>query len=113
MLSSIPIYKKTKGSQKGQVDGPNNGDEASDEEDDGPRATQTNVAIVQDYLEQAAHPGKQLEPTTDDSTAEVQLLRAFIDDMEKTVKTFLSSHMRDSGLIWSASFPPPRTRTIF
>ncbi|KIK93572.1 hypothetical protein PAXRUDRAFT_33996 [Paxillus rubicundulus Ve08.2h10] len=101
MLSSIPIYKKTKSSQKGQVDGPDNGDEASDDEDDAPKAKQTNAAIVQDYLEQTAHPGKQLEPTVDDSTAEANLLRAFIDDMEKTVKTFLSSHMRDSGLIWT------------
>ncbi|KAF9228976.1 hypothetical protein BS17DRAFT_745166 [Gyrodon lividus] len=101
MLSSIPIYKKTKGSRKGQVDGPNNCDEASDDEDDAPRAKQANVAIVQDYLEQTSHPGKQFEPNADGSTAEVQLLCAFIDDMEKTVKVFLSSHMRDSGLIWT------------
>ncbi|KAF9239105.1 hypothetical protein BU15DRAFT_47034 [Melanogaster broomeanus] len=101
LLSSPPVYRRVKKSRKGEVDGPNNGDEASDDEDDVPRAKQTNVAIVQDRLEQTALPGKRLEPSAADSTPEAQLLRAFIDDMEKSVKVFLSSHMRDTGLIWS------------
>lgn len=100
LISSIPIYKRVKNSRKGQVDGPNNGDEASDEEDDVPRAKQTKVVVVQDYLEQSALPGKQLEPSPDGSAAEAQRLRAFLDDIEKTVRVFLSSYMRDTGLIW-------------
>ncbi|KAG8217151.1 hypothetical protein J3R82DRAFT_5210 [Butyriboletus roseoflavus] len=101
LISSIPIYKKVKNSRKGQVDGPNNGDEASDEEDDVPRAKQTKVVIVQDYLEQSALPGKQLEPSPNESIVEAQRLRTFLDDMEKTVKVFLSSYLCDTGLIWT------------
>lgn len=104
LISSIPVYKKIKTSRRGQVDGPNNGEEASDEEEDAPRAKQTKVAIVQDYLEQSALPGKQLEPSPDKSTVEAQRLRAFSDDVEKSVKVFLSSYMRDTGLIWLARF---------
>ena len=101
LISSIPIYKRVK-NKKGQVDGPNNGEEASDEEDEVPKAKETKVVIVQDYLEQSALPGKQLEPSPDKSTVEAQRLRTFLDDMEKSVKVFLSSHMRDTGLIWLA-----------
>ncbi|KAF8548126.1 hypothetical protein OG21DRAFT_1489645 [Imleria badia] len=101
LISSIPVYKKLKNKPKGQVDGPNNGEEASGEEEDVPRADQTKVVIVQDYLEQSALPGKQLEPSPDKSTPEAQRLRAFLDDMEKSVKVFLSSYMRDTGLIWT------------
>ena len=104
LISSIPVYKKVKNKQKGQVDGPNNGDEASDEEDDVPKAKEAKVVIVQDYLEQSALPGKQLEPSPDKSTVEAQRLCAFLDDMEKSVKVFLSSYMRDTGLIWLAFF---------
>lgn len=103
LISSIPIYKRVKNSRKGQVDGPNNGDEASDDEDDMPRAKQTRLVVVQDCLEQSAIPGKQLQPSPDESTVEAHRLRAFLDDMEKTVKVFLSSYMRDTGLIWLAS----------
>ena len=88
----------------GNVDGPNNGEEASDEEGDVPRTMHTKVDIVQDYLEQSALPGKQLEPRPVESTVEAQYLRAFLGDMEKTAKVFLSSYMRDTGLIWSACF---------
>ncbi|KIJ63384.1 hypothetical protein HYDPIDRAFT_156232 [Hydnomerulius pinastri MD-312] len=101
LLASMPIYRKPKGRSRGEVDGPNNGGEASDDEDDAPRARQTNVTIIQDHLEQIAHPNKVLEPNADDSSIEAHLLRAFIDDIEKTVKVFLSSHMRDTGLIWT------------
>ncbi|KAG9318022.1 hypothetical protein JVU11DRAFT_85 [Chiua virens] len=100
LISSIPIYKKVK-KQRGQVDGPNNGDNASEEEDDVPKATQTKIAIIQDYLEPSALPGKQLEPSPDGSMVEGQRLRAFVDDMENSVKVFLSSYMRDKGLIWT------------
>ncbi|KAG6375858.1 hypothetical protein JVT61DRAFT_2718 [Boletus reticuloceps] len=80
LISSIPVYKKVKNKQKGQVDGPNDGaEEASDEEEDAPKAKQTKVDIVQDFLEQSALPGKQLEPNLDNSTAEAQRLRAFLD----------------------------------
>jgi hypothetical protein len=102
LISSIPVYKRVKNKQKGQVDGPNNGDEASDDEDDAPKAKETKVVIVQDCLEQSALPGKQLEPSPDKSTVEAQRLRAFLEDMETSVKVFLSSYMRDTGLIWLA-----------
>lgn len=102
-MSSIPVYKKVK-NKKGQVDGPANGEVASDEEGDAPKAKHTKVDIVQDYYEQTALPGKQLEPSPDESTAEAQRLRAFLGDMEKTAKVFLSSYLRDTGLIWSAPF---------
>lgn len=98
------MYKKVKNSRKGQVDGPNNGDEASDEEDDVPKAKQAKVVIVQDCLEQSALPGKQVEPNPDKSTVESHRLRTFLDDMEKTVKLFLSSYMCDTGLIWLGCF---------
>ncbi|KAF8437515.1 hypothetical protein L210DRAFT_3545858 [Boletus edulis BED1] len=102
LISSIPVYKKVKNKPRGQVDGPNNAaEEASDEEEDVPKAKQTKVDIVQDFLEQSALPGKQLEPSLDNSTAEAQRLRAFLDDMEKSVKVFLSSYMRNTGLIWA------------
>lgn len=97
------MYKKVKNKPKGQVDAPHNGEEASDEEEDVPKAKQTKVVIVQDYLEQSALPGKQLEPSPDKSTVEAQRLRVFVDDMEKSVKVFLSSYMRDTGLIWFVS----------
>ncbi|KAH0830208.1 hypothetical protein J3R83DRAFT_1565 [Lanmaoa asiatica] len=103
LISSIPIYKRTKTNRKGQVDGPNNAGEASDEEDDVPRAKQIKVVIVQDCLEQNALPGKQLEPSPDETTVEAKRLRAFLDDMEKTVKVFLSSYMSETGLIWLAT----------
>ena len=100
----MPVYKKIKNKQRGQVDGPNNGGEEGEEEGDVPKANHTKVDIVQDCLEQSALPGKQLEPSPEDSTVEAQRLRAFLGDMEKTVRVFLSSYMYDTGLIWSARF---------
>lgn len=102
LISSIPVYKKVKNKQRGHVDGPHNGEEPSDEEEDVPRAKETKVVIVQDYLEQSALPGKQLEPGPDKSTVEAQRLRAFLDDMETSIKVFLSSYMCHTGLIWLA-----------
>lgn len=103
LVSSIPVYKKVKNKRKGQVDGPNNGEEASEEEGDVPKAKQTKVVVVQDHLEPRALPGKQLEPGSDKSTVEAQRLRVFLDDMEKSVKVFLSSYLRDTGMIWLVS----------
>jgi hypothetical protein len=100
LLSSLPIYRKVKKS-KGNTDMTcEEGGDASDN-DDTPKAKQVNPNIIQDPLEQIAHPGKQLEPNEGEADIMARLLETFLEDMEKSVKVFMSSYMRDKGLIWS------------
>ncbi|KAG2099807.1 hypothetical protein BD769DRAFT_216888 [Suillus cothurnatus] len=100
LLSSLPIYRKVKKS-KGNTDMTcEEGGDASDN-DDTPKAKQINPNIIQDPLEQIAHPGKQLEPNEGEADIMARLLETFLEDMEKSVKVFMSSYMRDKGLIWS------------
>ncbi|KAG1808296.1 hypothetical protein EV424DRAFT_1474053 [Suillus variegatus] len=100
LLSSLPIYRKVKKS-KGNTDMTcEGGDDASDN-DDVPKAKQINLDIIQDPLEQVAHPGKQLEPKEGEGDIMARLLETFLEDMEKSIKVFMSSYMRDKGLIWS------------
>ncbi|KAL4065065.1 hypothetical protein V8B97DRAFT_1945072 [Scleroderma yunnanense] len=106
LLTTMPVYRKPKAKER-KMDHPDIGHEASDDEGeddmlDMPRARHTNVSIVQDTLEQIAHPGKQLEPDNmDESSIQRQLLCAFTDDIEKGIKIFLGTYMRESDLIWS------------
>jgi hypothetical protein len=96
----LPIYRKVKKS-KGNTDMTcEEGGDASDN-DDTPKAKQVNPNIIQDPLEQIAHPGKQLEPNEGEADIMARLLETFLEDMEKSVKVFMSSYMRDKGLIWS------------
>jgi hypothetical protein len=98
-LSSLPIYRKVKKS-KGNTDMTyEDGGDASDN-DDTPKAKQVNLNIIQDPLEQIAHPGKQLEPNEWEADIMARLLETFFEYMEKSVKVFMSSYMRDKGLIW-------------
>ncbi|KAG1799335.1 uncharacterized protein HD556DRAFT_1347141 [Suillus plorans] len=100
LLSSLPIYRKVKKS-KGNTDMTCEvGGDASDN-DDVPKAKQINLDIIQDPLEQVAHPGKQLEPKEGEGDIMARLLETFLEDMEKSIKVFMSSYMRDKGLIWS------------
>ncbi|KAG2126825.1 hypothetical protein DEU56DRAFT_821869 [Suillus clintonianus] len=99
LLSSLPIYRKVKKS-KGATDMSYEGGGASDN-DDAPKAKQINLNIIQDPLEQIAHPGKQLEPNEGEADIMACLLETFLEDMEKSIKVFMSSYMRDRGLIWS------------
>jgi hypothetical protein len=100
LLSSLPIYRKVKKS-KGNTDMTcEEGGDASDN-DDTPKAKQVNPNIIQDPLEQISHPGKQLDPNEGEADIMARLLETFLEDMEKSVKVFMSSYMRDKGLIWS------------
>ncbi|KAG2131259.1 uncharacterized protein EDB93DRAFT_944371 [Suillus bovinus] len=99
LLSTLPIYRKVRKS-KGNTDMTCEGGDASDN-DDAPKARQINPNIIQDPLEQIAHPGKQLEPTEGEADVTARLLETFLEDMEKSIKVFMSSYMRDKGLIWS------------
>lgn len=78
--------------------------DASD--DNAPKAKQINSDIVQDPLEQIAHPGKQLVPSEEEADLKSRLLESFIDDIEKSIKVFMSSYMRDKGLIWQVCLLP-------
>lgn len=100
LLSSLPIYRKVKRS-KGNTDMTCEGDGDASDNDDAPKAKQINLNIVQDPLEQIAHPGKQLEPNEGQADIMARLLETFLEDMEKSIKVFMSSYMRDKGLIWS------------
>lgn len=100
LLSSLPIYRKVKKS-KGNTDMTCEGGGDASDNDDTPKAKQVNANIVQDPLEQVAHPGKQLEPNEGESDVMARLLETFLEDMEKSIKVFMSSYMRDKGLIWS------------
>jgi hypothetical protein len=79
------------------------GGDASDN-DDTPKAKQINLNIIQDPLEQIAHPGKQLEPNDGEADIMARLLETFLEDMEKSIKVFMSSYMRDKGLIWQVFY---------
>lgn len=100
LLSSLPIYRKVKRS-KGNTDMTCDGDGDASDNDDTPKAKQINLNIVQDPLEQIPHPGKQLEPNEGEADIMACLLETFLEDMEKSIKVFMSSYMRDKGLIWS------------
>ncbi|KAG2049478.1 hypothetical protein BDR06DRAFT_961439 [Suillus hirtellus] len=100
LLSSLPIYRKVKKS-KGNTDMTCEGDGDASDNDDVPKAKQINLDIIQDPLEQVAHPGKQLEPKEGEKDIMARLLETFLEDMEKSIKVFMSSYMRDKGLIWS------------
>lgn len=100
LLSSLPIYRKAKKS-KGNTDMTCEGDGDASDNDDTPKAKQINLNIIQDPLEQIPHPGKQLEPKEGEADTMARLLDFFLEDMEKSVKVFMSSYMRDKGLIWS------------
>lgn len=100
LLSSLPIYRKVKKS-KGNTDMTCEGGGDASDNDDSPQAKQVNVNIIQDPLEQIAHPGKQLEPNEGEVDIMARLLETFLEDMEKSIKVFMSSYMRDKGLIWS------------
>ncbi|KAH7924673.1 hypothetical protein BV22DRAFT_1120038 [Leucogyrophana mollusca] len=102
LLATLPIYRKAKSGSKRGVDiSYDVTADASSDDDVAPKASLTTSNIVQDPLEQIAHPGKQLEPDDEKSDFRVSLLKAFIDDMEKSIQIFLSSYMRDKGLVWS------------
>jgi len=60
------------------------GGDASDN-DDTPKAKQVNLNIIQDPLEQIAHPGKQLEPNEGEADIIARLLEIVLEDMEKSV----------------------------
>ncbi|OAX37506.1 hypothetical protein K503DRAFT_857327 [Rhizopogon vinicolor AM-OR11-026] len=100
LLSSLPIYRKVKKS-KGAENMFYEGDGDASDDNNAPKATQVNVDIIQDPLEQIAHPGKQLVPGEEEADIKNRLLESFIDDTEKSIKVFMSSYMRDKGLIWS------------
>lgn len=100
LLSSLPIYRKVKKS-KGNTDMTCEGGGDASDNDDSPKAKQINLNIIQDPLEQIAHPGKQLEPNDGEADIMARLLETFLEDMEKSIKVFMSSYMRDKGLIWS------------
>lgn len=97
LLASLPEYRRVKHGG-GATDAPIQQELSDDEEL--PKATQTRLSIVQDTLDQVPHPGKTLEP--DVSDPQHRLLDDFTSNMEKSVKIFLSSHMRDADLIWFA-----------
>lgn len=100
LLSSLPIYRKVKKSKGATNMSYEGGGDVSDD-DDTPKAKQINLNIIQDPLEQIAHPGKQLEPSEGEADVKIRLLEAFLEDIEKSIKVFMSSYMRDKGLIWS------------
>jgi len=99
LLSSLPIYRKVKKSKGAESIFYEADDNVSDD-NNAPRAKQINIDITQDPLEQIAHPGKKLLPGGEEADLESRLLQSFIDDTENSIKTFLSSYMRDKGLIW-------------
>jgi len=45
-------------------------------------------------------------PKTDTEEQREEKLMVFLNDPEKSIKIFLSSHMREQGLIWSVSQLP-------
>ncbi|KAG1731195.1 uncharacterized protein EDB91DRAFT_1154923 [Suillus paluster] len=100
LLSSLPIYRKVRKSKGATNMSCEGGGDASDD-DDTPKAKEINPNIIQDPLEQIAHPGKQLEPSEGETDVQIRLLETFLEDMEKSIKVFMSSYMRDKGLIWS------------
>lgn len=104
LLSSLPFYRKVKKSKGGENMFHEGDSDASD--DNAPKAKQINSDIVQDPLEQIAHPGKQLVPSEEEVDLKSRLLESFIDDIEKSIKVFMSSYMRDKGLIWQVCLLP-------
>lgn len=76
------------------------GDGNTSDDNNAPKAQQIDFDITQDPLEQIAHPGKQLVPSEEEVDLKSCLLESFINDTEKSVKVFMSSYMRDKGLIW-------------
>jgi len=105
LLSSLPIYRKVKKS-KGATNMSYEGSGDASDDDDTPKAKQMNFNIIQDPLEQIAHPGKQLEPSEEEADVKTRLLETFLEDMEKSIKVFMSSYMRDKGLIWQVCLLP-------
>ncbi|KAG1879720.1 hypothetical protein F4604DRAFT_1751201 [Suillus subluteus] len=93
LLSSLPIYRKVKKS-KGNTDMTCEGGGDASDNDDTPKA------------EQIPHPGKQLEPNEGEAVIMARLLETFLEDMEKSIKVFMSSYMRDKGLIWQICLLP-------
>ncbi|KAH7911021.1 hypothetical protein BJ138DRAFT_37240 [Hygrophoropsis aurantiaca] len=100
LITKLPIYRKPKGGNKGNVDIPYDvpGEGSSEENTNAPRANHTSAPmVIQDPLEQMAHPGQHLVHEGE----RIDLLESFVTDMEKSIRVFLSSYMRDKGLIWS------------
>jgi hypothetical protein len=105
LLSSLPIYRKVKKS-KGVESMFYEGDGDASDVGNSPKASQINFDIIQDPLEQIAHPGKQLVPSEEEADLKSRLLQNFVDDTEKSIKVFMSSYMRDKGLIWQVCLFP-------
>lgn len=112
LLSSMPMYSRIK------VHGDNVTVpyEEVDPEEDTPRAHQTYTrthvsasdafnamtSTAQDTLEQGSQPSKTTLPDFDDPTGLERIrLDAFITAISKGTKIFLSSYLRETGLIWT------------
>ncbi|KAG1860755.1 hypothetical protein F4604DRAFT_2034969 [Suillus subluteus] len=81
----LPIYRKVNKS-KGNTDMTCEGGGDASDNDDTPKA------------EQIAHLGKQLEPNEGEAVIMACLLETFLEDMEKSIKVFMSSYMQDKVL---------------
>ncbi|KAI6004603.1 hypothetical protein EDD15DRAFT_2216129 [Pisolithus albus] len=112
LLSSMPVYSRIKA----------HGDnvivpyEEADAEEDVPRAHQTYTcthvgasvntmtSTVQDTLQQGSQPSKSTLPDFDDPTSPERIrLDAFLTAISKGTKIFLSSYLRETGLVWTES----------
>ncbi|KAI5982833.1 hypothetical protein EDD15DRAFT_2179898, partial [Pisolithus albus] len=114
LLSSMPVYSRIKA----------HGDnvivpyEEADAEEDVPRAHQTYTcthvgasdalntmtSTVQDTLQQGSQPSKSTLPDFDDPTSPERIrLDAFLAAISKGTKIFLSSYLRETGLVWTES----------
>lgn len=117
LLSSMPVYCRAK-AQKGNPTIPYDRDDAEEVEGEIPKAHQTHTpsqvsmsdatyaltSTVQDTLEQGFQPGKSTLLNFDDPTSTERVrLDAFITSISKGTKIFLSSYLRETGLIWTES----------
>lgn len=113
LLSSMPVYSRIK-AHGDNVTVPY---EEVDAEDT-PRAHQTFTcthvgasdalntvtSTVQDTLQQGSQPSKSTLPDFDDPTSPERIrLDAFLTAISKGTKIFLSSYLRETGLIWTES----------